>query len=94
MKKADKCEICGLQEKSALHSHHIIPRCDERSTNTPENLVSVCASCHQLIHRSEIIVEGWFLTSSGMKFFWRRKEDKPIIRIGIIFKSDGKVDIL
>jgi hypothetical protein len=92
-KKSSQCEICGTTEKAALHVHHIVPRCDPRCTNSNENLVTVCASCHQLIHKSAIVCEGWFATSAGRKFFWHRSGEAHVIREGIIFLEDGKVEI-
>jgi len=82
-----------MAEKAALHVHHIIPRCDPRCTNSNENLVTVCASCHQQIHKSVIICEGWFATSAGRKFFWHRSGEAHAIREGIVFMADGKVEI-
>jgi hypothetical protein len=92
-KKSSKCEICSLAERKALHLHHIIPQCDPRCTNSNNNLVTVCASCHQLIHRSQIICEGWYSTSSGIVFFWHKSGEPHTIREGVIFLPDGKVDI-
>jgi len=92
-KKSSKCEICDYAEAAALHVHHIIPRCDPRCTNKQDNLVTVCASCHQLIHKSQIICEGWYSTTAGRKFFWHRAGESPIMRAGIIFLADGTVDI-
>lgn len=91
MKK--KCEICHYAKKSGLHEHHIIPRTDPRSTNFPNNLVTVCANCHNEIHACNIIVEGWAMTSEGSKFFWRFSNEKPKIRIGYLLQKDGTVDI-
>lgn len=91
--KSSQCEICSLANKDALHVHHIIPRCDPRCTNLAHNLVTVCASCHQLIHKSAIICEGWFFTTAGRKFFWHRSGEPFHIREGVVFLPDGKVEI-
>jgi hypothetical protein len=82
-----------MDEVAALHTHHIIPQCDPRCTNKPDNLVVVCANCHQLIHKGKIIVEGWLGTTIGRCFFWRKSDELPKVRGGFIFLPDGKVRI-
>lgn len=52
------CEICGENEKSALHKHHIIPRTDPLSTNDDNNLAIICASCHNKVHANIIKIIG------------------------------------
>ena len=85
----ERCEVCGFDEKSALHAHHMIPRIDENSTDTNENIAIVCANCHNLIHACEIILEGRFLTSSGNKMFWHKRGEPHHIIPGIILNPDG-----
>jgi len=92
-KKSSACEVCGCSEEASLHLHHIIPQCDPRCTNDAGNLVTVCANCHQLIHKNKIIVEGWLQTTAGMKFFFRKDNEPVKIRGGFIFQPDGKVKI-
>lgn len=41
-----KCYICG--KETNLHVHHIIPR-DEGGPHIPENLVTLCGSCHRSV---------------------------------------------
>lgn len=41
------CKICKSKEN--LHAHHIIPR-ELNGTDSIENLITLCASCHRLIH--------------------------------------------
>lgn len=75
----DKCEICGCIELSALHIHHIIPRCDSRCTDLPANLACVCANCHSQIHNEEITIIGVFNSTSqgGRKLLWFRVGEEP-----------------
>jgi hypothetical protein len=55
------CPFCGEKHVAALHIHHIIARA-EGGPNTPENLLLVCASCHQKIHTKIISSEQVYLT--------------------------------
>ena len=92
-KKSLACEICKSDNPDSLHTHHIIPQCDPRCTNDPSNLVTLCANCHQLIHKNKIIAEGWLDTTAGKKFFFHKEGEQPIARGGFIFQPDGKVKI-
>lgn len=42
------CFICGEDSQERLQTHHIVPRRYGGSDN-PENLVTLCAGCHQAI---------------------------------------------
>jgi len=90
--KATECQICICSQAGTLHLHHIILRCDSRSTNKPNNLVTVCANCHNRIHKSEIICEGWYMTTDGLNFFHREAHEEIKIARGIILKPDGTAD--
>jgi hypothetical protein len=74
-----KCEICGLEKKAILHRHHIIPRCDKRSTNSDNNLAILCPTCHSSVHTGDIVIVGLYKTTSGSQLMWFKKgEDPPI----------------
>ena len=88
MKKLSACEICGFSGK-ALHAHHMIPRTDPNCTDDFANLATLCANCHNEVHAHEKIIEGRFLTTAGYQLFWHKKNEKPIIREGIILLDDG-----
>lgn len=50
--KKDRCDLCGItaeqaKSKGGLGLHH---RDMDRSNNTAENLITVCASCHTREH--------------------------------------------
>lgn len=94
IRKFDKCEICGNDDKTVIHKHHILPRYFKLSTDTKDNLVALCANCHTLIHSGKIILEGIYYTTAGFKVFWHYLNEKHTIRPGIILHKNGKVDIL
>lgn len=46
----DSCFICGDDNQNALQTHHIVPR-RHGGSDKDENLVRLCANCHQAIER-------------------------------------------
>ncbi|QLG61957.1 HNH endonuclease [Halorarum salinum] len=46
----DKCFICGEDNEHVLQQHHIVPRWLDGS-DRDENLVRLCANCHQAIEK-------------------------------------------
>lgn len=46
----NRCFICGEDTPSRLQTHHIVPRRHGGSDNS-ENLVRLCANCHQAIEK-------------------------------------------
>ena len=71
------CEICAFDRPSALNIHHIIPRCDPRSSNDNHNLAVVCHTCHDLVHAGEITIIGVYSSSAGRKLMWFRQGEEP-----------------
>lgn len=69
-----KCPIDNSYN-GPLDRHHIngrkIPKWDE-----DWNIVYLSPNSHRLVHEGEIIIEGWFQTSSGRELFWHKKEKK------------------
>jgi 5-methylcytosine-specific restriction endonuclease McrA len=53
----DVCRVCYAFIKSGAHHHHIVPR-SLGGTNTTDNLIRVCASCHRDIHAKKLLVVG------------------------------------
>lgn len=78
------CEICGYAVKSALHAHHMVPVSRPGSTNHPNNLIVLCANCHNEVHAGDKIIEGRFLTSSGVRVFWRLRDQEPLVAEGYL----------
>ena len=77
-----KCELCQKNdvqsEISSLQTHHINfqSNCDEEGRvkgsehvlkNSLSNLIVICESCHQKVHRGEIGLEQCEMTSKGKK---------------------------
>lgn len=67
------CAIC--KNKSILVTHHIKGR-NIKNANHPSNLVNICDNCHRKIHEGKIIIEGWFMTTSGMTLLWHCEKEE------------------
>lgn len=50
--RGDECEMCGHHPffKSSLDVHH---RDGDKNNNDPENLMTLCPSCHRELHSFE-----------------------------------------
>ena len=69
--------ICSICSGKAHHKHHIISK-SKCGTNDKFNLTELCSNCHYEVHRGNIIIEGKFLTSSGLKTIYHRKNEESI----------------
>ena len=48
------CQICkGKSKDTVLEVHHIIPR-SKGGTDRPDNLITLCRTCHERLHKGEI----------------------------------------
>lgn len=59
-----RCRCCGRQGRyestvaaKALHRHHVVYR-SKQGVDTIENLVTLCAYCHALIHARQLWIVG------------------------------------
>lgn len=59
----DRCFICDRGNSSILETHHIIPQ-RYGGSDDPENLVTLCPSCHQAI---ESIYDDEFFRRIGVE---------------------------
>ena len=50
------CQHCKTS-KGKLHVHHIIFR-NSGGTNSPENLITLCETCHDKLHKGEFEIKG------------------------------------
>lgn len=48
-----KCKKSGIK----LHVHHVVPRSNGGS-NEPKNLITLCAECHEALHKGEFTIKG------------------------------------
>ncbi len=71
-----KCEICGYS--GFLEKHHIQSK-SKGGSNKKHNLANLYPNCHNEVHRGEIILEGKFMTSVGVKLIHHKKDEAPII---------------
>jgi hypothetical protein len=76
-----QCEVCGEDDLSVLHRHHLIPRTELNTTNDDYNLGILCSNCHNKVHDGSIEIIGVF---PGTK--------PPTGRI-LVFKKDGVCNV-
>jgi len=88
-----KCDICGLDKKSILHRHHIIPRQDPRSTNKDDNLAILCPNCHSFVHSGKYIIIGLYYSTDGFQLMWFVKGDEPPIPMEFWFVKENPLVI-
>jgi len=73
------CPICSREVP--LVEHHINGR-GVPHWNDPWNIVSICATCHDMVHMNKlsnrIIIEGWFKTTSGRELLWHHAGEESI----------------
>ena len=62
----DACGICGGQ---AQETHHLVPQkiAPKHIKNKTSNLLPLCSQCHDKIHDGKINVDGFRLTSKGVR---------------------------
>ncbi|AKB73386.1 hypothetical protein MSLAZ_0125 [Methanosarcina lacustris Z-7289] len=66
------CQHCrGKSKDFRLHCHHIVFR-SQKGTDTPENLITLCETCHKALHNGEFKLSG------------KKSKTKHATEIGII----------
>jgi len=58
MKDANTCYMCGESNLAALENHHIVPD-RYNGSDEPENMVTLCGSCHNKIE-NELYTERFY----------------------------------
>ncbi len=53
-----RCQMPGCRHTRFLEVHHKVPRAAGGS-NRPENLITMCSSCHSLVHEKKLDIAGW-----------------------------------
>jgi 5-methylcytosine-specific restriction endonuclease McrA len=76
---SQSCPVCD--KTVPLVEHHIHGR-EVRRWNEDWNIVWLCATCHDLVHLYEVIIEGWYNVDGRRKLVWRNKDESPIIDDG------------
>lgn len=58
----NKCEVegCNVDDRDALHFHHIVERTQVNTTNHPFNIAIICATHHELTHSGRLKIIGVF----------------------------------
>lgn len=71
-----KCEITTC-DRTFQHKHHIISKCF-KGTNKDYNIAYLCASHHVDVHKGIVILEGKFLTSTGIQLIYHYNSETSI----------------
>jgi len=71
----NKCDVTG--EVAPLVQHHIHGR-DINNYNADWNIAWVTATVHDLIHRGDIVIEGWVTTMNGRALCWHKRGEDSI----------------
>jgi len=83
----DECPIC--EKDLPLVEHHLhgrnVPRWREEW-----NVAWMCASCHDLVHLQEVVIEGWWRVNGQRVLSWRRKGEELKMGEGIVPPEYGK----
>jgi hypothetical protein len=69
------CPISGY--RGALVEHHINGR-EVADAEGEWNRVWLSPNVHDMVHRGEIVIEGWFMSSGGRILIWRNAEEETI----------------
>ena len=64
----ENCRCCGVWVGETRHHHHIVYR-SQRGTDSTDNLLVLCARCHDAAHRHDVAIEG---DADSAVFTWRR----------------------
>lgn len=81
--RMEKCGVCGAD---AAEAHHIVAQAAADKTgkvlrkgvrihkNVENNIVPLCAGCHDEHHAGKIDIVGWVATSDGRMLDWKRRD--------------------
>ena len=66
------CQVCG---KEGIDAHHLIP-VEQGGTDEQSNLICLCRSCHQKIHKGSLVINsnGEILEEKKPKSWYQAKE--------------------
>ena len=69
------CAVCCSVVR--LTEHHIHGR-EVHDWDGAWNRVWLCPTCHDGVHTGDIIIEGWYGSTSGRILIWRNRGDTKI----------------
>ncbi len=54
-----RCQICGISEN--IQVHHVVPlgMGGSQERDVPENMITLCATCHEKLHAAKFFIEKW-----------------------------------
>ena len=105
----DRCEIClrrvdethHIRFQSTADDHGMIET-DQRFArahkNSPNNLVGLCAGCHDQVHAGKIAIVGWSKSTDGVKLEWKKivsrltAEEREFVRSSTRTTSEAAKD--
>lgn len=59
------CEVCGIKDQSALNRHHLVQQQQIGTSNDWDNLIVLCANCHNFVHAGKIKILGVLPSTSS-----------------------------
>ena len=69
------CRHCN--NTAGLHPHHVIYR-SAGGADSLDNLITLCAWCHSMVHAGHLIIEVVKLKAHNLEVkFWKQKGWKP-----------------
>ena len=76
------CQVPGCRNRRYLDLHHILPR-SRGGGHAPSNLVTVCSTHHELLHRDVVQV----IQDEDGSLSWERGEGEPL---GVVLALEGE----
>jgi hypothetical protein len=70
------CEVCN-DNTVKLDKHHIVSK-SLGGSNQKCNIANLCPTCHRKVHTSILVLEGWYLSTTGYVLLYHDKNTKPI----------------
>lgn len=63
------CQVCGRVDEGGLQVHHIFGRRFENTRYEPDNIVTVCFSCHRKFHENPAFAVDFMKNRLGIERF-------------------------
>jgi len=85
------CPFCGTAEIHVLHIHHIKPR-SNGGENAPDNLILVCANCHEKIKNGIISETEILQKKNSLRKTIASEADSSIKQMGQVIRLNGSIN--